>query len=481
MIEYIEASEISNSTTIDIIDVNGFMKIAAANSISIIFAILPKENRLGSDNIFFFPANGIIYRIHGKNYKTLEDYQQAKSSGFSSSIEYYDARNLGFKTFEEYNHCKSLGIDKKDEFEEAKRTGFVKGFEKFIENRKSYNNFIHLKDLPQKFHNPVELYKYAKSKHFENYKDFESATAAGFPEFSIWKEASSKGFTLAENFYAAVERGFYDSKDYSEALKLLIDSRKEFEHYKFLKLHCEGLNFDEFQIIYYLRSVQNSTIFTIEQLRSHLETLQSEIKKTISNNMHDTMPIWYKSGIDTDDKMKSFLLTNKTARRYGFFDPEKNTFEVFKLSKSKIYIDANNVAFYSSTRDNKIAEFKNIKLVIHALINLGFKDISIIADATLKHIAKDKHFLNDMKKGVSYCEVPSHTSADDFLIQSAKREKCLIVSNDNFSDWKKKDRWIANNIDDIRQPFMINNERVLFAGLDKLFNEITKYPDLLLK
>jgi len=472
MIEYIEASEISNSTNIDIIDVDGFLKLAAAYSIKIVFIIHPKENRLGSDNIFFFPSNGIIYRLHGKNYKTLEEYQQAKNAGFTSSMEFYDALNLGFKTFEEYNHCKSLGIDKKDEYEEAKRCGFVNGYDKFMNNRKSYNNFIHLKDLPEKFHNPVELFKYAKSKHFNNFKEFETAISNGFPEFSIWKEADSKGFKSADDFYPAVERGYYDSKDYFEALKLLIDSKDEFDHYKYFKLYSEGLNHDEIQIIEYLRTKENDTKHTLPELRSILDTKESEIKKTVTNNIHNALPLWYKSGIDTDEKMKKFLLENKLARRVGFFDPEKDIFEIFKLSRNKIYIDASNVAYSSSSSDKKIAEFKNIKLVIYTLKMLGFKDITIIADATLKHNAKDKHHLNDLKKGISYYEVPAHTSADDFLLQSAKREKCLIISNDNFSDWKIKDRWIANNIDDIRQPFMITNEKVMFAGLDKLLKEI---------
>lgn len=472
MIEYIEASEISNSTNIDIIDVDGFLKIASANSIRIVFIILPKENRLGTDNIFFFPSNGFIYRLHGKNYKTLEDFQQAKTQGFTSSMEYYDALNLGFNTYEEYNHCKSLGIDKKDEFEEAKRCGFVNGFDIFMNERQRYNNFLHLKELPEKFHNPVELFKYAKSKHFNIFKDFESAISKGFPEFSIWKEADSKGFKYADDFYAALERGYFDSKDYFEALKLLIDSKKEFDQYKYFKLYSEGLNHDEFQIIKYLRSLNNDTGHSMTELRSYLENKQTEIKQTVTNNTHNSLPLWYKSGIDTEEKMKKFLLENKSARRVGFLDPEKDIFEIFKISKNKIYIDASNVAYSSSSSDKKTAEFKNIKLVILALINFGFKDITVIADASLKHKAKDIHHLNDLRKGISYHEVPANTSADDFLLQSAKREKCLIISNDNFSDWKIKDRWIANNIDDIRQPFMITNGKVMFAGLDKLLKTI---------
>lgn len=472
MIEYIEVSEISNTTIIDVIDVDGFLKIAAAFSVKFVFIISPKENRLGSGNSFCFPANGFIYRLKGKNYKTLEDFQQAKINGFTSSIDFYDALNLGFKTFEEYNHCKSLGIDKKDEFEDAKKSGFVSGFDKFMKERKDYNSLVHIKDLPDKFLNPVELFKYAKSKNFNNFKDFESALSKGFPDFLTWKEAESKGFKSAEEFFAAIERGYYNAKDYLEAMKLLIDTKKEFDHYKYFKLLAGNLNHDEFQIIEYLRTQQNDSKHSLSELRNYLEKKQNEIKLTVTNNIHNTLPLWYKSGINNDDKMKNFLLENSSVRRIGFLDPEKNIFEIFKISLHKIYIDASNVAYSSSSTEKTIPQFKNIKLVIHALLNFGFNDITIIADANLKHNAKDKHYLNDLKKGISYHEVPAHTSADDFLIQSAKREKCLIISNDNFYDWKIKDRWIANNIDDIRQPFMITNEKVMFAGLDKLLKTI---------
>lgn len=474
MIEYIEVSEISNSVIIDVIDVDGFLKIAAANSVKFVFTISPKENSLGSGNSFCFPANGYIYRLKGKNYKTLEDFQLAKNNGFTSSIDFYDALNLGFKTFEEYNHCKSLGINKKDEFEEARKSGFVNGFDKFMNEFKEYKYLLHLKDLPDKFLNPVELYKYAKSKNFSSFKDFETALSSGFPDLLTWKEAISKGFKNADEFFAAIERGYYDAKDYAEAVKLLIDSKKEFDHYKYFKLFAGNLNHDEFLVIEFLRTQKNDSKHSLAEIRDYLEKKQLEIKHTVTNNIHNSLPLWFKSGIDTDDKMKNFLLENSTARRIGFLDPENNIFEIFKISLNKIYIDASNVAYSSSSSEKTIPQFKNIKLVIHALLNFGFNNITIIADANLKHNAKDKHHLNDLRKGISYHEVPAHTSADDFLIQSAKSEKCLIISNDNFSDWKIKDRWIANNIDDIRQPFMINNEKVLFAGLDKLLKTLRK-------
>jgi len=472
MFEYIDAIEVCNSVAVEVADIDGFIKLASSNHIKHIFKLQSKENQLGKENLFFFPFDSMIYRLKGKNYKTLEDFQSAKQNGFDSSIDFYEANTLGFKTFEEYNHCKSLGIDKKDEFEEAKRTGFAKGFDKFIENRKNYNIFVHLKDLPEKFHNPVELYKYAVSKHFSNYKDFETALSNGFPEYKIWKDAESKGFKLADDFYVAVSEGFYDAKEYVEGKHLLIGSKKEYDQYKYFKLFSEGVNYDERLLLDILKVMMNDTKHTFKELREKLDLQKELYKRSITNSTENILPAWFKRGIDSDDNMRKFLAENKLARRIGFFDDKIDLFEIFKLSRDKIYVDASNVAYYSSNDKVKIAEFKNVMLVVNALKRYFFTDITVIADASLKHKAKDLNILNELKKIVNYHEVPFFTSADDFLIQSAKTEKCLIVSNDGFSDWKKKDRWVANNIDDIRQPFMITNEKVMFAGLDKLLKEI---------
>ena len=67
----------------------------------------------------------------------------------------------------------------------------------------------------------------------------------------------------------------------------------------------------------------------------------------------------------------------------------------------------------------------------------------------------DKNIYDPLKKEVTYLESPAATSADEFLIECAKKEKCYIVSNDTFRDWKRKDPWIAENIDRLRIPFMI--------------------------
>ncbi|MEO5570415.1 MAG: hypothetical protein ABIS37_05765, partial [Bacteroidia bacterium] len=68
---------------------------------------------------------------------------------------------------------------------------------------------------------------------------------------------------------------------------------------------------------------------------------------------------------------------------------------------------------------------------------------------------------------VTYLEAPAATPADEFLIDNAHKEKCYIVSNDTFRDWKKKDSWTAENIDRLRIPFMIVQGNVTLLLKDK--------------
>jgi rRNA-processing protein FCF1 len=94
-------------------------------------------------------------------------------------------------------------------------------------------------------------------------------------------------------------------------------------------------------------------------------------------------------------------------------------------------------------------------------------------DASLRHKLTYPIHLEDMKKEFNFHEAPSKTSADEFLIATAKREKCFVVSNDTFDDWKKKDKWVKDRIDSIRVPFVITKEdTVILKGMEELREKV---------
>jgi hypothetical protein len=86
----------------------------------------------------------------------------------------------------------------------------------------------------------------------------------------------------------------------------------------------------------------------------------------------------------------------------------------------------------------------------------------------LRHKLEDKEELGNLKKIVKYMESPANTSADEFLMESLKKLKCHLISNDTYREWKIKDVWVAENIDKLRIPFMIDSGKVTLSGIDRL-------------
>src|ERR1035438_1029073 len=88
-------------------------------------------------------------------------------------------------------------------------------------------------------------------------------------------------------------------------------------------------------------------------------------------------------------------------------------------------VAGSNVAYNSANREDKNKpKLKNIKLVAEELIKLRYKEIRVIADASLRHKLEDKEELGNLKKIVKYMESPANTSADEFLMESLKKLKC---------------------------------------------------------
>lgn len=465
--EYVEANEFHDFSVIEVSDVSGLISFAESNRIKHIFRIKKED---GYE--FFFSLKNVIYKIEGNGYSTLEEYNDAVSKNFPSAKDYYDAVKGGYTSFREFEESRKVGIDNKDNLMLARNSGFVVGFDNFLKKYEDYKIQKETNCIPNDIDNAVKLYEYAKKKGFDDYAEFEKAYDNSFPDNLIYNEATSKGFTKGEDFFEAVKMGFDECKEYSDAKRLMISSKKEYSDYLHFKDNVtEGLGFDEYQLIQILKHLDNGLVLNIANIRKMLNKEQVRYQRRFEEEDVKVLPLWYIRKIETDDKLKDILKNNEQVKKLGFYNEDKKTFEIFKVSKEKIYIDASNVAYHNKRGKELDARMKNIKIVVDELISKGFKDITAIADASIKHHSKDLKILDKLRKRISYREVPAHTDADEFLIDNAKKDKCLIVSNDTFSDWKIKDKWIAFNIDYIRIPFMITNERVKLVGIEKYIND----------
>lgn len=465
--EYIEANEYQDFSVIKVSDVSGLISFAELNRIKHIFRITKDD---GCE--FFFSLNNVIYKIDGNGYSTLEDYNDAVSNKFPSAKDYYDAVKGGYTSFREFEESRKVGIDNKDNLMLARNAGFVEGYDSFLKKYEDYKSSKETNCISGDIDNAVKLYEYAKKKGFDDYTEFEKAYDNGFPDNMIYNEATSRGFKTGEDFFAAVKMGFDESKEFNDANRLMISSKKEYNDYLHFKNNVsDGLGFDEYQLIQILKPLENGLVLNIANIRKMLIKEQDRYKRKFEEEDMKVLPLWYVRKIETDDKLMDYLKSNEHAKKIVFYNGDKRIFEIFKVSMEKIYIDASNVAYHHQKGKELNAIMKNIKIVVDDLVTKGFKDITAIADASIKHHSKDLKILDKLRKRINYREVPSHTDADEFLIDNAKKDKCLIVSNDTFSDWKVKDKWIAFNIDYIRIPFMITNERVKFVGIEKYLQE----------
>ena len=459
--QYIEAKEFLNLPVIEISDVKSFMRLAKDNLVQHIFKI-----RTDNKVEFFFPHNSVVYKIAGDDFKTLEDMQQAQNRNYPDAKTYYIGTGKGFTNYQEYVDLDQTGIESKEDYLSAGTAGFKEGFEKFRLKYDDYKKGILTSVIPADIDNPVKLHKYALQKGIATYVEFEKIYNARFPDLLTYNDGLLKGFKDGWSYEDGRKRGFSDAKEYNEANKLHIEFKKDYDEYRFLKDLNQNRNYpyDQLQLLIALSNCDNGTIVSIADAKKMLQNAQEKLKKPTGVEGQKFIPMWYTRSIDQEDKLIAFLKGNEELKKFGFFNTEKNSFEIFKASAIKIFVDGSNVAYNGKGKP----ELKNIRLVIKELNFWKFKNVTVIVDASLKHKIKDPELLEEVKKECEYMEAPANTSADAFLIASAKKEKCLVVTNDKFEDWKAKDKWVSDKIASIRVAFTISkDERVNLSDLDK--------------
>ncbi|MBN2694120.1 hypothetical protein JXR93_05615, partial [bacterium] len=156
-------------------------------------------------------------------------------------------------------------------------------------------------------------------------------------------------------------------------------------------------------------------------------------------------------------------------------------FEKLERKNIKIIIDGSNVAWNSNSQKNSdYPELKNISLVVKALKKQNINDITVIIDAALMHKVKDPEFYKEFEDIIH--KAPAKIEADYFIIDFARKGSGLIITNDQFKDWKERDSWIQENIDSMLIPFMILNNYVTFGktfdNSNSLLNKYTKNTNM---
>lgn len=451
-IEYFDIESTENFASLQIKRIKDFVKLAETLKVPHVFKTESDEG------FFLFFANQILYKIKRNGYKQLEDYLDAEENEYPTAVEYYEAKQGNFLTYKEYKDCKNSGITDRLAFLKAQKLGFIDKYDEFIAKAKKNPKLLPSNFNIDKFDTAMRLYEYAMYKNFKDYQNFQEATFLGFPDQTLFEEAKSKGFTYADDFLNATRLGFDNIAEYQEAMHLKIENKFEYEMFaKFKKATGPGqATHDEVLFVMEIRKYENGKKLSINKIMELLNEWTDKYRIKINAEGEKSLPAWFSRRIDNKEAMINFITSHKELTEYGIFDKEGEYFEVSRMSNETILVDGSNVA-YANNEKETVAKplYRNIGLLVEKLKQLRFKDIIVIADASLRYKVGDPQNLSPLEKYLTYQEAPAFTTADEFLIEKAKKDHCFIVTNDTFRDWKAKDAWVAENFDKIRIPFMI--------------------------
>jgi hypothetical protein len=409
---------------------------------------------------FVLLHNEVMYLINAHGFKTLDEFEDAEEKGFTNAGDYYDAKRGGYLNNKDYAESKQIGVIDRGLHMKAQKLGFFDHYEEFKLKLETNKKTIPEDFNISEFDNALKLFQFATERGFKDYGDFAKAFFLGFTEQAIYEDARAKGFTYAKDFRDAVCMGFDSIREYQEATHLNIKTKIEYSCYDYLRKAAKNkYGFDAVLLIDALKVHENGKKLSVKKLLDIIEQEKNKCKFPRSDGSGKKLPEWFICKLNSDKEIIQFFKECRELDDFGIFDEDGEFFEVSRMSDTTIYVDGSNVAFSSMERhDNVKPHYVNIISLADRLREMRYKEIIVIADASLRNRVMDAHQLDVLKKRVKYLEAPAKTTADEFLIENAKKSKCYIISNDTFKDWKQTDKWIAENIDRIRIPFLRNSD-----------------------
>lgn len=444
---YFTVSTINGQSQVELANLHEFFRYVQAHQCKTIFLI--KDNKEQVTH-FIISHEGLLVRQASEGFATLEDYKQAQD--FPDAASFYEAQNIGCNSFADYQLVKEAGIKNADVVEKIRAAGYIDGFEEW-KTATAWHQLMPNDDI----RNAYDFYKMGISNGFDEFKLLREALERGFSKSGEYALAKEKGYTDAAAFYAGQNGGFKNAVEWKEAKEAGITTRAELEKFRELQLLGPAeLKHDERVMIVLLSKLPEKKKVSRNKL---MELYRQEAASYITNG-EEALPTWFTTGFTDDSKIVSFLQSD-AVKAYGLYDEDGEFFETSFLQKRKVIIDGSNVAFNSGGNAKAKPYVSNIIKLVNALKQLQFTDITVVCDASLRHHVEDGNLLPELRQGVTYMEAPAEYPADIFLIQYIKKERCLLISNDTFRDWKQQDKWVAQHIDFYRLAFMIKGETVL--------------------
>ncbi|MFN0033142.1 MAG: NYN domain-containing protein [Flavobacteriales bacterium] len=456
--QYYKLTEANAEMMLVMESMSDFCRFARNNSIKSIFTL---HDSAGLIERFAFAHKGGIMCVAAAGWQRLEEFRKAEERGFVLAHEWKHAQELQLQTRDEYVLAMASKDTDKETVEKMKNQGFLSSYSRFRELCEDNDAF---KPLAH-FSNAAQLAEHAWAKGFDSYDRFASATRKGYVDNTTYTIAESHGYRNAADYHEALEKNFLDPVALEFARERGIRNAEDLARYTELTIsHEKDCAHDERLLIIILTKLKQGKEVTPDKLWNSV--LQQQDTYRYKDN--GDLPAWFKKGMHNAKQVQEFLITNDYPKEYGVWDEKKKVFVIRKLSERKIVIDGSNVAHNSKGDKQSVPTVQNMIDLVKALKKKGFERVKVISDASLKHKLSDKEKLDTLKELCEYGEAPAERPADIFIINYVKIHHCLLVSNDQYAEWKHLDSWIEDNIDFYRLRFNIAHGQVLLPDLEEV-------------
>ncbi|RYY66678.1 MAG: hypothetical protein EOO12_03505 [Chitinophagaceae bacterium] len=444
----LEAPAVASFTSLD-----EFARYLQAHSLRTVFL---QKGEGGAVTHFCALHDGLLLRQAAEGFRTIEDVRAA--AGYPDATTYYDAQRLQCRSYADYQLICEAGVTDPDVVAALRATGFIQGYTEWCAN----GAWQALLPGNLSVSNAHELHRWATGAGFTDFHSFASALNRGFTSASASRLAEEKGYATAADFEAGMAGGFGNAADWQAAAALGIAQRSEWEQYKELELIQGPLAHDQRALLVLLSKLPEKKKVSLGKLRELFAATLADYQ----SGADGAVAGWFTLALGTPDALPVFL-QQEVCRAYGVYDPDGEYFETARLQVRRVLIDGSNAAYSSGSNRSAKPHARNLVRLLDELRNLGFTDILVIVDASLRHRLQDPELLPEVEARAQYVESPAETPADVFLIEYVKKERCLLVSNDTFREWKLQDPWIAQYIDFYRLTFLITDEAVLLPHFEK--------------
>ncbi|MGV9002679.1 NYN domain-containing protein [Flavobacterium sp.] len=448
-LNYVAASMDNINLKIEVHHIDDYCQIIERHHIKEVFV-------LQSSATFAIAYQHLLLVLPKNGYNDLHDYHASHHNGFTNSDDFYEAKELNITTFHNFEIMKSCGIEDQQTFLDIQNQNYLEGFQRWMEYKKE-----HTIEQPV-CKNPYELFLFATQNKFENFNQFFEAFQKGFTNLLELNVAIEKGFSLAAEYRQSIQMGFTYYEEYKEAIENNIESFEEYEKKKDLEFDEKPAIHDQKVLLLILNKIEQGKKVSLNKIKQLLEGEIKTFHKACGN-----LPDWFTLSLKEDQDFVTYLLKNEKAVKLGDYDADGEFYEMKALKERSVLIDGSNVAHNSNSNNRSDAKLCNLITMVKFLKKRGFQDITIIADASLRHKVTDKENFQELEKEARYYVAPAETTADSFLLALVKSNHSLLVSNDVFREYRLRDPWVAANIDYFRLTFLVKDNDVIMPELEK--------------